>query len=246
MNTKISINVAPPAPLSHKCPDCGFIDWGQRANLSMGELKRFCDRIEHRRLRKNHEHLHRAGTALGVLYVIKSGFVKTIISDGNRHEQITGFSMPGDLVGMDAIATGKHQCSTIALEDSSLCGMAFEDLEQLNREIPALQRHFHQTMGAEITRDHGMMMLLGAMRAEERVAMFLLNLSRRFALRGRPETRFRMPMTRQEIGNYLGLQFETVSRAFSHLASAELIAIDHKEVEIKSMERLQQLLQSRN
>jgi CRP-like cAMP-binding protein len=107
--------------------------------LSAGDMRRFCDRIEHRRVRKNHEHLHRAGAALGALYVINSGFVKTIISDGNGHEQITGFSMPGDLVGLDAIATGKHQCSTIALEDSSLCGMAFADLEQLNREDQALQ-----------------------------------------------------------------------------------------------------------
>lgn len=245
MNNKGSINIARPAPQSHKCPDCGFIDWGRRGNFSAVDLQRFCDRIEHRRLRNKHEYLHRAGTALSALYVINSGFVKTIISDGNGHEQITGFSMPGDLVGLDAIATGKHQCSTIAIEDSSLCGMAFADLEQLNREIPASQHHFHQTMGVEITRDHGMMLLLGAMRAEERVAMFLLNLSRRFALRGRSETRFRMPMTRQEIGNYLGLQLETVSRAFSHLASEQLIAIANKEVEIKCVERLQRVMQGR-
>lgn len=122
--------------------------------------------------------------------------------------------------------------------------MVFADLEQLNREIPALQHHFHQTMGAEITRDHGMMLLLGAMRAEERVAMFLLNLSRRFALRGRSETRFRMPMSRQEIGNYLGLQLETVSRAFSHLASKQLIVIHNKEVEITNLEGMQQILRN--
>lgn len=244
MNRRSAINAPRPAPLPSECPDCGFIDWGRRAGFSADEFQRFCDRIEHRRLRKNHEYLHRAGTALGMLYVINSGFVKTIISDGNGHEQITGFSMPGDLVGMDAIATGKHQCSTIALEDSSICGMSFADLEQFNREIPALQRHFHQTMGAEITRDHGMMLVLGAMRAEERVAMFLLNLSRRFGLRGRSAARFRMPMSRQEIGNYLGLQLETVSRAFSHLANAKLIVIDNKEVEIRSLAGLQQILQS--
>jgi CRP/FNR family transcriptional regulator len=245
MNKKNSVSPAQSAPLSLECPGCGFIDWAQRGMLSAGDMRRFCDRIEHRRMRKNHEHLHRAGAALVALYVINSGFVKTIISDGNGHEQITGFSMPGDLVGLDAIATGKHQCSTIALEDSSLCGMAFADLEQLNREDQALQRHFHQTLGVEITRDHGMMLLLGAMRAEERVAMFLLNLSRRFALRGLSETRFRMPMTRQEIGNYLGLTLETVSRAFSHLAGERLITIDNKEVEIRNIDRLQQLLQGK-
>lgn len=245
MNKKTLTIVPASTPLSRECPDCGFIEWAQQAGLSAGELRRFCDRIEHRRTRKHHEHLHRAGAALGVLYVINSGFVKTIISDNNGHQQITGFSMPGDLVGLDAIATGRHQCSTIALEDSSVCGIIFAELEQLNRDMPALQRHFHQTMGAEITRDHGMMLLLGAMRAEERVAMFLLNLSRRLALRGRSGTCFRMPMSRQEIGNYLGLQFETVSRAFSHLASAELIAIHNKEVEIINLQGLQKLLQGR-
>lgn len=243
MNSKTSINAALPAAQTHKCPDCCFVDWGRQIDFSADDLQHFCERIEHRRLKTKHEYLHRAGTALSALYVINSGFVKTIISDGNGHEQITGFSMPGDLVGLDAIATGKHQCSTIALEDSSLCGMAFTDIEQLNREIPALQHHFHQTMGAEITRDHGMMLLLGAMRAEERVAMFLLNLSRRFARRSRSETRFRMPMTRQEIGNFLGLQLETVSRAFSHLASEKLIVIDNKEVEIKNIEGLQRVMQ---
>lgn len=246
MNRKTFTVVPSPAPLSRECPDCGFIDWARRAGLSAAELRRFSDRIEHRRIRKHHEHLNRAGAALGVLYVINSGFVKTIISDDNGHQQITGFSMTGDLIGMDAIATGRHQCSTIALEDSSVCGIVFSELEQLNREIPALQHHFNQTMGAEITRDHGMMLLLGAMRAEERVAMFLLNLSRRLALRGHSETRFRMPMTRQEIGNYLGLQFETVSRAFSHLAGAQLIAIHNKEVEITNPAGLRQLIKSRN
>ncbi len=246
MNKKRLTSVPAPAPLSRECPDCGLIDWAQHAGLSADDLQRFSDRIEHRRIRKHHEHLHRAGAALDALYVINTGFVKTIISDGNGHEQITGFSMPGDLIGMDAIATGRHQCSTIALEDSSVCGIVFTELEQLNRDMPALQHHFHQTMGAEITRDHGMMLLLGAMRAEERVAMFLLNLSRRLAMRGRSGTRFRMPMTRQEIGNYLGLQFETVSRAFSHLASTQLIAIDNKEVEIRNPDGLQRLMQSRN
>lgn len=109
MNRKSAITVAAPPPQPRECPDCSFIDWARRADISAADLQRFCARIKHRRLRKHHEQLHRAGAALGVLYVINSGFVKTIINDGVGHEQITGFSMPGDLVGLDAIATGKHQ-----------------------------------------------------------------------------------------------------------------------------------------
>ena len=186
--------------------------------------------------------MHRSGTALVSLYVINSGFLKASINDNNGHEQITGFFMPGDLVGMEAIATGKHQCNTTALEDSSLCGIVFASLEQLNREIPSLQRDFNQTLGAEINRDHGMMLLLGAMRAEERVAMFLLNLSRRFAIRGRSGTCFHLPMTRQEIGNYLGLTLETISRAFSHLVDLGFIVTRGKDIKTRDAARLQEVV----
>lgn len=244
MNTVLTIHSPPPAPLFRNCPDCGFTGWSQRARLSANESRIFDDRIEHRRLKKNHEFLHRAGSALVSLYVINSGFLKASINDNNGHEQITGFFMPGDLVGMEAIATGRHQCNTTALENSSLCGIDFASLEQLNREIPSLQHDFNRTLGAEINRDHGMMLLLGAMRAEERVAMFLLNLSRRFAIRGRSATCFHLPMNRQDIGNYLGLTLETVSRAFSQLANAQLIAIKNKEVEIKNPAGLQQLVRN--
>lgn len=239
MNKLHAVTPAPAAPRFDDCPDCGFMAWGRHARLSAGETRIFGERLEHRRLKKNHEHLHRAGAPLATLYIITRGFLKTSINDNNGHEQITGFFMSGDVVGMEAIATGKHQCNTIAIEDTSLCGIAFAELEKLNRDIPSLQQHFHQTLGAEIHRDHGMMLLLGSMRAEDRVAAFLLNLSRRFARRGHSETCFHLPMNRQEIGNYLGLTLETVSRAFSHLASAGLIVIDNKEVEIKNLARLQ-------
>lgn len=242
MNKLHAVTSSPAAPLFLDCPDCGFMAWGRRARLSARETRMFDERIEHGRLKKHHEFLHRAGAPLGTLYIITSGFLKTSISDNNGHEQITGFSMPGDVVGMEAIATGKYQCNTIAMEDTSLCGIAFADLEQLNRDIPALQQHFHQTLGAEITRDHDMMLVLGAMRAEERVAVFLLNLSRRFAACGHSATCFHMPMNRQEIGNYLGLTLETVSRAFSHLASSGLIVVNNKEVEIGNLADLQQLV----
>jgi CRP/FNR family transcriptional regulator len=243
MNNLRTIHSPLPAPLFRDCPDCCFTSWSQRARLSANEFRSFDDQIEHQRLKKKHEFVHRAGTALVSLYVINSGFLKASINDNNGHEQITGFFMPGDLVGMEAIATGKHQCNTTALEDSSLCGIVFASLEQLNREIPSLQHDFNRTLGAEINRDHGMMLLLGAMCAEERVAMFLLNLSRRFAIRGRSSTCFHLPMTRQEIGNYLGLTLETVSRTFSHLGALGLIVTRGKDIEIRDTARLQEFVQ---
>jgi CRP/FNR family transcriptional regulator, anaerobic regulatory protein len=236
---------SPPSNLPHSgCPNCGFIAWCLPASLTSHEAKQFNDRIVHCRPIKRHEYLHRAGAVLTSLNVINSGFLKTSITDGGGHQQITGFSMSGELVGMDAISASKHQCDTVALEDSHLCGITFSDFQYLARDIPALQRHFHRMMGAEIARDYGVMLLLGSMHAEERVAIFLLNLSKRFTARGYSGLRFRLPMSRQEIGNYLGLKLETVSRVFSRFHDIQLIAISGKEIEIKSIVQLQQIIKN--
>jgi len=232
-----------PSALPHsECPNCSFVAWYRHAGLSLHEASQFNERVEHRRLVKRGEYLHQAGSALMSLHVICSGFLKTSITDGDGREQVTGFPMTGNLIGMEAIGSGKYMCNRIALEDSSLCGMRYADFEELGHAIPAFQHDFHRVMGAEIARDQGIMFLLGAMRAEERVATFLLNISKRFAARGYSGTHFRLPMTRQDIASYLGLKLETVSRIFSRFNKMQLIAINVKDVEIKNIARLQQLV----
>jgi CRP/FNR family transcriptional regulator len=206
------------------------------------ETRQFNDRIHHRRLIKRNEYLHRAGSELLSLFVVNSGFLKTGITNSGGFNQVTGFSMTGELVGLDAIGTGKHQCDTTALEDSHLCGMRYSDLEELGHAIPALQHHFHGVMGVEVARNHGTILLLGAMRVEERVAVFLLDLAMRFSARGYSGTHFRLPMTRQDIASYLGLKMETVSRAFSHLNSIGLVATSGKDVEIRNLLQLQHIV----
>jgi CRP/FNR family transcriptional regulator len=225
-----------------ECSNCGFNSWRLPARLTLHEAARFDACINHRRPLKRNEYLHRVGSALTSLHVLRSGFLMTRVTDDNGHEQITGFSMPGELIGLDAISAGRHQCETAALEDSHLCGMTFADFEQLSRDIPELQRHFHRVMGAEIARDYGVMLLLGSLRAEERVAQFVLNLSKRFAARGYSEVHFRLPMSRQEIGNYLGLKLETVSRVFSRFNEIQVLAINGKDLEIRDLVRLHRLI----
>ena len=198
------------------------------------------DIIAHCRPLKRNEHLHRAGTALNSLYAIQSGFLRTSVSINDGREQVVDFPITGELIGMDAIGTGMHQCDTVALEDSSLCGIRYADLEELGHAIPALQNHLHRAMGAEIAREHGIMLLLGAMRAEERIAAFLLNLSIRFSARGYSGTSFRLPMTRQDIGSYLGLKFETVSRVFSRFNDLRLISVNSRTITIENLAKLQQ------
>ncbi len=228
----------------NECLNCGFDSWRLPADLSSHESKNLNDFIEHRRPIRRSQYLYRAGAPLESLYAVNSGFLRTSVSDSHGREQIIGFSMTGELVGLDAIGAGSYLCDSIALEDSSVCGIHFSDFEKLGLIIPALQQHLHRAMSTEITRDHGIMLLLGAMSAEERVIIFLLNISKRFSTRGFSGTYFRLPMTRRDIGSYLGLKLETVSRVFSHLNNIHLISINHKSIEIKSIPKLQQRIGS--
>ena len=173
---------------------------------------------------------------------MRTGFLKSCVLHDDGREQVAGFHMMGELLGMDAIGSGNHMCDAIALEDSEVCEIPFGELERLGRDIPALQQHFHRIMSREITRDYGVMLLLGSMRAEERLAAFLLNLSQRFVARGYSSTQFILRMTREEIGSYLGLKLETVSRAFSHFQNEGMISVHGKDIEIKAIERIRAML----
>jgi len=176
--------------------------------------------------------LVRTGDRFDAVYPIRLGFFKTRVTSDDGREQVTGFPMPGDILGFDAISAGNFQCDALALEDAEVCVVPFDKLETLTREFNALQRQFHRVLSREIVRDQGVMMLLGTMRAEQRIATFVLNLSQRFSQRGFSPREFILRMTREEIGNYLGLVVETVSRLFTRLAHDGVIAVKNKEVHI--------------
>jgi CRP/FNR family transcriptional regulator len=208
-----------------------------------GDEMRQLEEIKHlRRGCRAGEYLYRSGDKLQSLYAIHSGSFKTQILHEDGREQVTGFQMAGEIIGLDAISSDRHTCDAVALEDSEVCELPFDKLEELSREIPALQRHLHKIMSREIVRDQGIMLLLGSMRAEERLAAFLLNLSQRFAARGLSPTIFQLRMSRREIGSYLGLKLETVSRAFSHFQETGLIGVKVRSVEILDLPRLRSLV----
>ena len=146
-------------------------------------------------------------------------------------------------LGLDGISTEAHSCNAVALEDSEVCVIAYDKLEQMSHEIEGLQLQFHKVMSREIVRDHGVMMLLGSMRAEERLAAFLLNMSQRFTARGFSPSEFNLRMTREEIGSYLGLKLETVSRAFSRFQEDGLISVQQKHVHLLDPAGLKRLIQ---
>ena len=224
------------------CQTCGLRELCLPAGLSKSEVEQLDTIVNRKRPFKRGEYLYRTGAPLQSLYAVRTGFFKSCVLHDDGREQVAGFHMMGELLGLDAIGSGKHMCDAIALEDSEACEIPFGDLERLGRDIPALQQHFHRIMSREITRDYGVMLLLGSMRAEERLAAFLLNLSQRFTARGYSSKQFNLRMTREEIGSYLGLKLETVSRAFSHFQNEGLISVRGKEIEIKNIDRIHAML----
>jgi CRP/FNR family transcriptional regulator len=200
-----------------------------------------------RRRVKRGDSLFSAGAEFSAVYAIRSGFFKTSVVDGEGREQVTGFHMGGELMGLDGLSSGMYNGTAVALEDSEVCVLPYALIEVMAREVPALQRNLHAVLAREIVRDHGVMMLLGSMRAEERLATFLINLSKRFVRRGYSASDFHLRMTREEIGSYLGLKLETVSRLFSAFQKDGHIDVQQKHVRIVSIAGLQSVLNgSRN
>jgi CRP/FNR family transcriptional regulator len=241
MDRPIPVNLA---HLRVACSNCNLRELCLPVGLSNEELDRVEQIVATRRKIRRGEVLFRAGDRFDSLYAVRLGFLKSTLVSADGHEQVTGFHMAGEIVGLDGISADSHTCDTTALEDTEVCVIPYERLEEFSSTLPALQNHLRKVMSREIVREHGVMLLLGSMRAEERLAAFLLNLSQRFEARGYSRSEFVLRMTRAEIGSYLGLKLETVSRALSHFAQESLIEVEQKHVRIIDADGLRALLGS--
>jgi CRP/FNR family transcriptional regulator len=195
---------------------------------------------------KQGDFLFENGEIFTSLYAIRTGFFKTSVASEDGREQVTGFQMAGEIIGLDGIVNDRHTCNALALEDAEVCVMPFDHIEDLSREFPVLQKHVHKIMSREIVREHGMMMLLGNMSAEERLANFLVNLVQRLFARGQSQSEFILRMSREEIGSYLGLKLETVSRTFSKYSEEGIIEVKQKHIKILKTDSLKQLVKLPN
>lgn len=224
------------------CSSCSLRELCLPMGLAPEEIEHLDQLVYTRKRVKRGENLYRAGDPFGSLYAVRSGFFKSnlILEDGR--DQVTGFHMPGEIMGLDGIGTDDHTCNTTALEDSEVCVIPFTRLEELGHQVRNLQKQFHKVMSREIVRDQSVMMLLGTMRAEERLAAFLLNLSQRFNARGYSHTEFHLRMTREEIGSYLGLKLETVSRIFSKFQDEGYVGVQQKHIRILNQDGLKRML----
>lgn len=188
--------------------------------------------------------IHRAGDQFRSVFFLKSGAAKRMLIQEDGREQILGFPMPGDILGMEAIDGGAHSTTVIALDLCAIVEIPFEAVEALAAENPAVARFLYHRMSAALRDEHGWMAALGLLNADERVAAFLLDLSQRFSARGFSAQRFMMRMTRAEIGSFLGLTLETVSRVFSRFQKLGLLNVTRRDVELLDMAALGRLAHS--
>ena len=197
------------------------------------------DNIIHRgRPLKRGEHLFRASDTFESVYAVRSGAIKTYVLSDQGDEQVTGFYLPGEVLGMDGISTAHHISNAKALETATVCEIPFAQLETLSQKIPSLQHHFFSLMSNEIRADRELHMLLSKKNADDRVASLLLSLSARHQRRGLSHRAFRLPMSRYDIANYLGLAVETVSRIFTRFQQNGWIRAEGREVEILDRAKL--------
>ncbi|MDO5073709.1 Fnr family transcriptional regulator [Neisseria animaloris] len=224
------------------CSNCSLRELCLPVGLMPTEFAQLDAVIRQSRRLKKGEYLFRAGDPFASLFAIRTGFFKTTVASQDGRDQVTGFFMSGELIGMDGICAHTHSCDAVALEDSEVCELPFSHMEQLGQNIPSLQTHFFRLMSREIVRDQGVMLLLGNMRAEERLAAFLLNLSNRLYSRGFAANDFILRMSREEIGSYLGLKLETVSRTLSKFHHEGLISVEHKHIKILEPQALKKMV----
>ena len=220
------------------CSNCNLRELCMPVGLNDQDMQRIDEVVATRRKVQRGENLFRNGDKFSALFAIRTGFFKTCVSSEDGRDQVTGFQMAGEIIGLDGIVSDHHTCDAVALEDAEVCVMPFDRIEELSREIRSLQHHVHKIMSREIVREHGVMLLLGSMRAEERLAAFLLNLVQRLHARGFSQSELILRMTREEIGSYLGLKLETVSRTFSKFVDDGIVEVKQRYVRILDTDAL--------
>jgi len=231
-----------PQAIKVACSNCNLRELCMPIGLSEQDQLRLDDLVAVRRKVKRGTHLFSNGDRFNAIYAIRTGFFKTCLATEDGRNQVTGFQMAGEIMGLDGIVNDHHSCDAVALEDAEVCVMPFDRIEEISREVAALQHHVHKIMSREIVREHGVLLLLGSMRAEERLAAFLLNLMQRLHARGFSPSALVLRMTREEIGSYLGLKLETVSRTFSKFVEDGVLEVKQRHVRILDVDSLERLV----
>lgn len=233
------------ASIKAACKNCSLRELCLPMGLEEPDIEALDRLIRRRRQLRKGEFLYRVSEPLKALFAIRSGSLKTIGLMEDGRAQITGFHLAGELLGIDAINSEQHTVTAEAMEKAEVCEIPFGELEQLAHEVPGLQRQLLRIMSREIVRDEQLLMMLGRMSAEERLASSLISFLRRRQRRGQPENSFKLGMSRQDLGDYLGLALETVSRLFSRFQEERMITIQGRNVCLLDVDRLESIAGAR-
>jgi len=223
------------------CGNCRLSSICLPLALESDDIQQLDDIIQRSKPLQKGQHLYREGDEFQSVYAVRSGALKAYRTTDDGREQVTGFYFPGEILGMDGISKNIHASSARTLETSSVCEIPFASLSKLSTLMPNLQRHFFQLMSREITEDQVLITLLSKNSADERVAALLLSISTRNARRKLSATQFRLSMSRVDIGNYLGLTVETVSRVLSRMQKLNILRVDNKEIEILDLQGMREI-----
>ncbi|AGY91506.1 hypothetical protein SPICUR_02465 [Spiribacter curvatus] len=223
------------------CTGCSLSQLCLPVSLDDADIGMLDGIVQHQPVLQRGAHLYQEGNAFRALYAVRAGSLKTYTTTESGDQQVTGFHLPGELVGLNAINRWTHPCSAVSLETTSVCELPFEQLEHLAADIPGLQRQLLRLMSREIADDQDMLLTMARRNADERLAILLLSLSERFGQRGLSATRFRLSMARGDLGNYLGLAPETMSRIFRRFQDQGWIRAEGREVELLAVDALESL-----
>ncbi len=233
------------APLKSLCSSCNLRELCLPCGMEGSDIESLDSLMFTRRRVKAGQSLYRAGDRFHSIYAVRSGTLKTSLELADGREQVSGFSLGGELMGLDGLADGTHASSATALEDAEVCAIPFSHLGALSAANAGVQHALNRLMSREIVREHSLMLLLGSMNAEERLAAFLVNMSQRLKARGYSASEFHLRMSRAEIGSYLGMKLETVSRTFSAFQQQGLLEVDKRHIRILDIGRLANAIESR-
>lgn len=225
----------------HFCSTCAFSSACLDSGYDKAQLRELHVLVEHIGPFKEGEHIFREGDEFNAIAAVRGGTVKTYVNDAEGREQVQGFFLPGEVIGLSAISQGRYPCNAVALDTVILCNFSFPTMAALAARLPGLQAQLFRLLSQDIGKAA---LLAGNYSADERMAAFLISLSRRYAARGFSPTRFQLTMTRTDIANYLRLAAESVSRVFRRFQDDKLIRVDRRDIELLDVKRLEVLARS--
>jgi CRP/FNR family transcriptional regulator len=240
-----TVQTPPVAPAKTQCSSCHLRDLCLPCGMAGADVDRLDSMMFARRKIKAGQTLYREGDRFQFIYAVRAGTLKSSLMLADGREQVSGFHIAGELVGLDGAAQGHHASATMALEDTDICAIPYAHLTDVAASVSGMQHVISRLMSREILREHSLMMLLGSMNADERLAAFLLNLSQRYAARGYSEREFHLRMSRAEIGSYLGMKLETVSRTFTAFQQQRLLEVDKRHIRITDLDGLKRRFEVR-